>query len=109
MILSLYVSLENIDARVLEASRDLTHPTARRVHRLQSHQNDCVGYGSEVRGVDAMSRKARANGASPQPDATRLGRRCRGAPAGRGETVTGKPGPVYEPSMRLVALNRPPE
>ena len=32
-----------------------------------------------------------------------------GAPAGRGETVTGKPGPVYEPPMRLVGLNRPPE
>ena len=51
-----------------------------------------------------------SNGASPQPDEACLwSRGCSGAPAGRGETVTGNPGPVYEPPMRLVGLNRPPE
>src|SRR4051794_24077360 len=36
-------------------------------------------------------------GLRPSPTRRAFGRRCRGAPAGRGETVTGKPGPVYEP------------
>src|ERR1700682_3439008 len=49
------------------------------------------------------------SGVSPQPDEACLWSPVWGAPAGRGETVTGKPGPVYEPPMRLVGLNRPPE
>ncbi|MEI8083706.1 MAG: cation:dicarboxylase symporter family transporter, partial [Actinomycetes bacterium] len=55
-----------------------------------------------------MSVSQQLTGLRPSPTRRVSGRRLWGAPAGRGETVTGKPGPVYEPLMRLVGLTGRP-
>lgn len=48
------------------------------------------------------------NGASSQPTKACLWSPVLEAPVRTGETVTGKPDPVYEPSVRLVGLTGRP-